>query len=555
MNNQRSFYRFLIASILALLLLGIGGFYWFVAKKSGVIIIPRSQPDAAIFVSKQSPVMVTLLVNPDRLQAWERKGEISQIKTNLFAKTSIDYQQDIQPWLSNEITLAVTTLDIDRDPENGMQPGYLMALASRNRERSRGFIEYLFSRRAFAGADLVVEQYKGVKIISDKQKLDLYASKAPTTGVNSSLASAVVNNFVLFANDSKVIKAAINNLQAPNLDLTSFSQYQKTIQQLPKNAMAMAFLNLPAVAQWQELKLAELVYDSQIISLVLQPFRLLAESSFLAKSPITHSASLSQPTAILQYIPQTAGLVVIGHNLQNLANSNLGKLWQQGVITLYGSEANATARLPEFLTQMKNHWGLNFSDDIFSWVTGEYSIAILPSPKHPHWVFVTEKSSYLKQGIANLDAIALKNGFSVSYFNLNQQKVSAWTQVKAVSDLRNMPINVDTQILGVHTSVDNYEIFASDLQTLDRILTKSQNGIMKNALFQDLMTVIPQPNQGSLYVDWQKSREIIERQLPLLKYLEVLGKPLFDNLQAIAVSNYSNDIEYLKIGVFWQMSR
>ena len=555
MNNQRSFFRFLIASILALLLLGIGGFYWFVSQKSAVTIIPRSQPDAAIFVSKRSPVMVTLLVNPDRLQALERKGEISQIKTHLFAKTSIDYPQDIQPWLSNEITLAVTTLDIDRDPENGMQPGYLMALATKNPEMSRGFIEYLFSRRAFAGADLVVEQYKGIKIISDQYKSDLYTPNTTKAGAISSLASAVVNNFVLFANDSKVIKAAINNLQAPDLDLTSFSQYQKTIQQLPKNALAMAFLNLPAVAQWQGLNLAEVVYDSQIISLVLQPFRLLAESTFLAKSPITHSASLSQPTAILQYIPQTAGLVVVGHNLQNLANSDLGKLWQQGVITLYGSQADATTRLPEFLTQMSNRWGLNFSDDIFSWVTGEYSIALLPSPKHPQWVFVTEKSSSLKNGIANLDAIALKNGFSVSYFDLNQQKVSAWTQVKSVNDLTSTPINIDTQILGVHTSVDNYEILASDLQTLDRILTKSQNDIMKNALFQDLIAVIPQPNQGFLYVDWQKSQEIIELQLPLLKYLEVFAKPLFDHLQAIAVSNYSNDIECLKIGVFWQMSK
>jgi len=553
-NNQRSSYKFIIASILGLLLLVIGGFYWFVSQKSGVTIIPLSQPDAAIFVSKRSPVMVTLLVNPDRLQALERKGEISQIKTNLFAKTSIDYPQDIQPWLSNEITLAVTTLDIDGDPENGMQPGYLMALATKNREMSRGFIEYLFSRRAFAGADLVVEQYKGIEIISDQHKSALYVPSTLTTGVTSSLASAVVNNFVLFANDSKVIKSAINNLQAPDLDLTSFPQYQKTIQQLPKNALAMAFLNLPAVAQWQGLKLAEVVYDSQIISLVLQPFRLLAESTFLAKSPITHSASLSQPTAILQYIPQTAGLVVVGHNLQNLANSDLGKLWQQGVITLYGSQA-ATTRLPEFLTQMSNRWGLNFSNDIFSWVTGEYSIALLPSPKHPQWVFVTEKSSSLKNGIANLDAIALKNGFSVSYFDLNQQQVSAWTQVKAVNDPKNMPINVDTQILGVHTSVDNYEIFASDLQTLDRILTKSQNDIMKNALFQDLMAVIPQPNQGLLYVDWQKSQEIIEGQLPLLKYLEVLAKPLFEHLQAIAVSNYSNDIECLKMGVFWQMSK
>jgi len=52
----------------------------------------------------------------------------------LLANTGLDYRRDIQPWLG-EITLAVTTIDIDRDAQNG-QPGYLMALAT-NAARSR----------------------------------------------------------------------------------------------------------------------------------------------------------------------------------------------------------------------------------------------------------------------------------------------------------------------------------------------------------------------------------------------------------------------------------
>jgi len=83
--------------------------------------------------------MVSLLVNPDRLESFlaarpgqrrRARQELNQ-KTNLLANTGLDYQRDIQPWLGDEITLAVTTIDIDRDEQNGRQPGSLMALATK----------------------------------------------------------------------------------------------------------------------------------------------------------------------------------------------------------------------------------------------------------------------------------------------------------------------------------------------------------------------------------------------------------------------------------------
>lgn len=548
MNNQRSFYKFLVAGVLALLLIGIAGFYWVFAQRSVGLIHPRLlQPNAAAFVSKQSPVMVSLLVNPDQLESLEQTEKISFLKNNLFAKTSIDYQQDIQPWLGNEVTLAVTSLDIDRDPESGLQPGYLMALATKDIEKSRGFIEYLFSQKALTGADLVVQRYQGVKIVFAQQKSQSQAANM------TNLASAVVNNFVLFANDIQVIREAINNLQAPELDLKSFPLYQNAIEELPKKAIAVAFLNLPILAQWQGLNLTEFIYHAQISSLVLLPQGILAETTFLAKSGITHpSRLLSQPVTALQYIPDTAELVVTGTNLKNLPKSDLGKLWQQGVATFYGSQTDIKSKLPEFLTQSNQLWGLNFSHDIFGWVTGEYAIATLPSSPHqkPNWVFVTEKSSLFSDGISNLDAIALAHGFNVSYFFLNQQKVSAWTQINPINNANKIPINVDTEVIGTHISIDNYEIFASDLQTLDHILRKDT--MVKNLHFQREIATITKPNQGFIYIDWPKGRDVLEGQLPLLKYLEVLDKPLFDDLRSLILSSYSSTTGLLKGGVFFQ---
>ncbi|MBD2562098.1 MULTISPECIES: DUF3352 domain-containing protein [Nostoc] len=551
MNRQRSFIGFIVAGAIALLVIAIASFYWFFAKSPANLIASTSQPSAAIFVSKLSPAMVSLLVNPDRLQALEREGELSKLKTSLFAKSGIDYKQDIQPWLGNEITLAITTLDIDRDPENGQQPGYLLALATQQPEKSREFVELLFSKRALAGANLAVEQYKGVKLISDNSQPE-----------QDLLAGAVVGEgFVLFANDPKVLRDAINNVQAPDLNLTSSFEYQKATKELSKGSLAVAFLNLPIVAKWQGLELPEQTYDSEIISLALNPKGLLAETTFLTSSEIVPPSSpLSKPVGALQYVPASAGLAISGSNLSNLGNSDLAKLWRQATATIYGSGEDVVSRLAKPLADVQKRWGINLPEDIFSWVQGEYAIALLPDKEQttPHWIFVVEKSESVEQGVARLDAIASSNGLSINPLNIDKQKISAWTELTTATtkaDVKERPsFSIETKVRGLHTTLGNYEVFTSDLETMNEILTTKDNSLIDNAKFQDSIAAIPLPNQGYIYLDWTKSQNLLERQVPVLKLVEVLGKPFFDNLRSLTVSSYGTDTRSLKGGIFFKLN-
>ncbi|MEH2276939.1 MAG: DUF3352 domain-containing protein [Nostoc sp.] len=550
MNRQRSFIGFIVAGAIALLVIAIAGFYWFFAKSPANLIASTSQPGAAIFVSKLSPVMVSLLANPDRLQALEQEEELSKLKTSLFAKSGIDYKQDIQPWLGNEITLAITTLDIDRDLENGQQPGYLLALSTQQPEKSREFVELLFSKRALAGANLGVEQYKGVKLISDNSQPE-----------QDLLAGAVVGeDFVLFANDPKVLRDAINNVQAPDLNLTSSPEYEKATKQLPKGGLAVAFLNLPIVAKWQGLELPEQLYNSQIISLALNPKGLLAETTFLTSSEIVPpSPPLSKPVGALQYIPASAGLTISGSNLSNLGDSDVAKLWRQATATIYGSKEDVVSRLAKPLADVQKRWGINFPEDIFSWVQGEYAIALLPEEQTtPHWIFVVEKSEAVEQGVTRLDAIASSNGLSINLLTIDKQKISAWTELTTAtkkSDVKEgASFSIETKVRGLHTTLGNYEIFTSDLETMDKILTTKDNSIIDNPNFKDSIAAIPLPNQGYIYLDWTKSQNLLERQVPILKLVEVLGKPFFNNLRSLTLSSYGTDTRSLKGSVFFKLN-
>ncbi|MBH8563301.1 DUF3352 domain-containing protein [Nostoc sp. CENA67] len=546
-NRQRSLFGFIVAGAIALLVIVIFGFYWIFAKSPVNVITSNSQPGAAIFVSKLAPAMVSLLVNPDRLQTLDGKGELSQLKTSLLAKSGIDYKQDIQPWLGNEITLAVTTEDMDRDLENGKQPGYLMALATNNSKASQEFVELLFSKRVLAGTNLAVEQYEGVKL--------LYEDSQPQ---QEGLAGAVVNNFVLFANDRKVLRDAINNVQAPDLNLTSSPRYQKATEKLPKGSVAAAFLNLPTVAQWQGLELPQATYDSEIIALSLNPKGLLAETSFLSSSAtVPPSQLLTKPVKALQYIPASAGLAISASDLSNLNDSNLAQLWAQVKTAISGSKTDVISRLVQPLADIEKSKGINLKEDIFSWVKGEYAIALLPREGqiNPDWIFVVEKIEGVPEGISRLDAIATANGLSSSSFNLGEQKIFAWTDLIATtkSDTKDRPsYNIAAKVQAVHTTLDNYEIFASNLETIDEVLTIKKNSLVDNPSFQNSIAAIPQPNQGYVYLDWKTSQPLLERQLPILKLIEIFGKPFFSNLRSLTISTYNSDTESLKGGVFLQ---
>jgi len=591
------------------MLTGIGGYFW-LGRESPLSLLrgdSQTTPAAAMFVPKQAPVMVSMLVNPNHLESFgqvvarggeQRKlrAQLNDLKTSLLANTGLDYKRDIQPWIGDEITLAVTTTDIDRDASNGRQTGYLMAIATKNADKSREFLDLLFSKRVIAGTDLVFEQYKGIKLISDNQWSASSAQNSKLNGqhasslnggnprtrlapeeafqsalvskpkTQNSLVGAVVGEyFVLFANHPKVLREAINNVQAPDLSLTTSSQYQQALTLLPQRSIGLTFLNLPSVVAWQGLEPAAQTYESQIIVLELNPKGLLAETALLAApdQEISPPApALSQTVGALKYIPAATSLSISGSDLSRLENTDLSQLWQQVSTELSGSGDGASDRLVnQPLAKLQARWGIDLPKDIFSWVQGEYALGLLPRADQttPDLIFVAEKSDAAEQGISHLDVIAQEQGLSITPLPLENQKVSAWTQLTTAptssSDSDRALITLKAKVQGVHATVGNYEIFTTSVEAMDEALkAPNKNSLVDNRQFQASIDAIPKPNAGYVYLDWTASKTIVERQLPILKLIEVAGKPFFSNLRSLTVSSYGSEKGVLKGGIFFRLN-
>ncbi|MBV9386988.1 MAG: DUF3352 domain-containing protein [Chroococcidiopsidaceae cyanobacterium CP_BM_ER_R8_30] len=558
--KRRSFFNFLAVGAFVLLLTGISGCQ-LLGQGSPLTLLQgdnQTTPAAAMFVPRQAPALVSLLVNPDRLG---KQRSLNQLKTNLLASTGLDYQRDLQPWLGNEITLAIASLDLDHNVENGRQPGYLMALSTTDSNKSREFLQALFAKRAIAGTELGTEQYKGVKLIYNSPK------PQPDTKELEGLSGAVVGDrFVLFANHPKVLREAINNVQAPDLGLSSSSQYQQALTLLPPRRIGVTFLNLGALSSVLGNQPEVEIFQSQILGLEPTSQGFAAKTTLLTTAATQENAApaaadLSQPAKALQYIPSTVSLAIAGSELNHLSNTDLNQLWTQISSGILGSESEIVSRLvSQPLSVLQTSWGIDLSRDIFSWVQGEYALGLLPNSEqaNPDWVFVAEKSDAATAGILDLDELAKEQGLSISSLNLGEQKISAWTRLTSAPttspNLDAASITLTAKVQGVHTTVGNYEILTNSIEAMNAVLKAPQNqSLLDRHEFQESVKPIPQPNKGYLYLDWKASQVILERQLPILKLLEVLGEPFFSRLRSLTVSSYGSEKGLLKGGIFFSL--
>ncbi len=560
----RSFFYALAAGATLLLLIAVGGFFWLTSQsplnllREGTV----TNPTATIFVPKQAPVMASLLVSPDRLEAFRQlvarpgnrgrsRAELNQLEDSLLGNKAIDYQRDIRPWLGDEITWAVTSLDFDRNQQNAAQPGYLLAVTTKDPQRASEFLQLFYSKQAIAGtADLVFETYKGVNLIYKRPLTQLEPSpgSSPHSQTPETLTSAVVGDrFVLFANHPKVLRDALNNVQAENLSLENDREYQQMLQTLTEPRIGLSFVNLPALAAWiskQAIPTGDSFQGSDTVAIALSLNRLglLAQTALLGATPSDESLApaLSKPVDALQYIPAQSALAIAGNDLNNLWNR---------LSTGVGSDDTLKALLDQTLASLQSRWGIQLPEEVFSWVKGEYALSLLPRPDkaNPDWIFVAQKAdgAAAEASVEHLDTVAKERGLSVGSLPLGDKTITAWTKLitsaTAIPGKDDSLMRLEAQVQGVHAEVGNYEIFTTSIEAMDQALKGLENSLVKSEKFQSAIAPLPEQNDGYLYLDWMRSGTFIERQLPIVQVVELVGKPLFDHLRSLSISSYGID--------------
>lgn len=542
--KRRPFFSFLAAIVLVLLSASAAGAVWLTAKsplRLAQVQVAES-PEAAIFVSRQAPLMLSLQVNPDRLKTFSlaktplvERGQIQaqfdRWQRDLLGDARLSYADDIAPWAGDEITIALMNPDIDRDEANGQQPGYLLAVKIADPEQAAASIQRFWRQRSVGRRDLVSETYAGIKLA--------YANKPQSQGAD--VATAIVSDqFVLFSNYPKVLREALNNIQVPDLSLGESEVYQQAVTQLPDRRIGIAFLNLPQfthLLRSESQPSSRLSAQSLIAAIQLTPEGILADTTLLLEAQSDrHQPVLTKPVAALKSIPANSPLVAAG--------TDLSEFWQQVTAGLENNPL-VDAQLQAFVATLQQQWGIDLAADVFRWMRGEFALALVPRTDRPQpdWIFVTERSPETDAELARLNAIADARGVSNGSFKLGEQEIFAWTKLIPVATAtRNpsRPLGLEATVQGLRTTVGNNEIFATSIEAMNQALEATQNAITDKPDFKQAIEALTSRNDGYVYIDWAALEGALSQFQPIERLKQTLP-PLFESLQSITFT--SNDLD------------
>lgn len=561
--KSRAYSPFSLTLLGVVLVTVLWSVYWFGFQSSLTLLrgAPTNEPAAALFVPKDAPLVMSLFVNPQKLQdlrqlrtplrqRGEARREFDRLKNSLLTDTDLDYNRDIEPWLGDEITLAVTTPDLDRDPVNGTQPGYLLALEVKDAERSREFLELFWQNKAVSGRDLQFEQYKGVKLIYSSRTLPPSPDGLQLKDFNpfnkssaGEWSSAVVGDrFVLFANAPEVLRKAINDVQVSDLNLAGSPTYQKAIARLKKQRIGVVLADVPQLSGWlagESVKPTSQLPDTLAVSLSLNRRGLMADSVWAKEDETTVAPQLDRPVAALNYIPNNSAVVFAGRDLADR--------WETLSSAVSGEDL-LSRLVAQPLAELESQWGISLAEDIFSWSKGEYALALLPNTDDDglDWLFVAEDSEEANAAIARLDEAAIDKGYSVGPFTLkDQHRIFAWTRLvtkEGKTAEGNLRLRLEAEVRGVRGQIDDYRVLASSIEAVDlAVSSPRRSSLLADEEFSQQIATFPNKNDGYFYLNWQNAQTPLRQQIPFLKVVELAGKPALEHVRSLTASALGSD--------------
>jgi hypothetical protein len=545
----------IIIGIVALLVIGTNAYGWISAHRSMILLTSdRSQPPAtAVFVAKNAPAAISLLVNIDDLASLNRlatpaaqhqpaRQAIKKWKQQLGDRLHLDYQREISPWLGAEMTFAITDLDVDRGAnrrsQTVSQPGYLAVLSSRDPQVSSQTIQAWWDKQVRAKR-LEFESYQGVKIgYNDRDQL----------------ASAIVGDrYILFANHPKVLREAINNLQVSNLSILENPDYQQVLAANNHHKIGIGYARLPDLKRWLG-KEAGQKYRVAGLNLGVDRQGLIADMSlYPTTSPtlIDPPAPPTRPKLVntLKYLPRQSKIAIAGTDLSH---------WQQQLIAILPELKPLTPILDRSLSTIDKQIGIDLTQDIFSWATGEYALAAIPNPNHnvADWVFIAERTQpdRADAAIAHFDELAGLAGYNVGLLPWQEKQVIGWT--KLVTETTTDAAQLIAQVPGVHTTVaDKYTILASSVEAMDSTLKAiDRQSILDSDRYHQAANLLAATETGYLYGNWQTISSLLPKQLRAQPLLKSISDGILSGLPNLSV-NSSTAAGVQLVSILFQVDR
>jgi hypothetical protein len=292
-------------------------------------------------------------------------AELDRVIEDMEDELDIKFEEDIQPWLGPEVSVAILNLE---DAAEGEDPVVVLAAATRNKEASDAFLEKVKESLEDQDYDVEEKTYSGVTYYAQEVQNDW---ETPTV-------FGTVGKAVVITTDVDAMEDIIDTQQGNSDSLVKNPQYTELRKALPKDASMHMFFSIEDIAPlaeetemgvsqdqlegYQNLGMAITVDKEGIqidAAVTFDPTTLPAETVEAMKAQSKANAG-----NILQEIPDDA----IGF----VASRDLASAWQIALNTI---EENPETK--EQLDLLSQSFGIDLDADLLAWATGEYALAVV----------------------------------------------------------------------------------------------------------------------------------------------------------------------------------
>lgn len=514
-------------SLLVLGIVGIGAGYYYGRNLIGQELTPSR---SAMITPSSAYATSFISTNPNQWRKIEKFGTNSAqeiitqnlqelVNENLTTdRENIDLEKDILPWLGgiSVVILPSSTAGIDSD--------IAVIMGVKNKFKAHNFLQKYQNKLQ---EKPVEQKYNGITIY--RVNLDN----------NQQILTTFFNNYLVVSEREEIINKIIDTHKGKASLATNYPQslvhknavvsiyfpeFDRLLIKLLKDSLPEGKLDEQVEKQMNKI-------NTLFMNMSIEDHGLKFTTLVQLSEPLAHKINLKPVSQnLLNKIPKNTVFLMSGNGIN--------QLWQQ-----VESERKNIPELDEAIStteMMVNQWlNLDLGNDIFSWLDGEFAVAIAGNPEQPllenniHGLLLLETSNKT-QGENTLNKLESMAKF-LPFASVNQREkeginITEWS-------------NNQTTITAYGWLDDNKLLFTFGKTFNPRESLDKNNSILKSDNFKITTESLAKNNYGYLYFDYQKARDLALNIEPNLddEFTPEM-RALSDSIKAFALtSSNTND--------------
>lgn len=523
-KHQDNSRQLLLAATAALVLGGGAIAAWFFTRPALDKILPTG------YQVLPPNVLMTFSVSTDPTQWQQLRSQgttesramlermLAEWSDRFLTQQSFDYTRDIQPWVGSEVTLAVMP---ESTPEASASPLGAPMVAVVPVANPIQALQSLRTSSDRGGVTWKERDYNGAKVRESQGK----------DGLNLSM-TVVDNRFLVLANNPKLTEQVVDAVKS-GITLRDTPGYQAAWGAVhdPK-AFANVFVNVPIAANNVAAKPASPVKpDAFAQAQQNQGFVLsavLAEQSIQIKGLSWLKADSKRRLAVYNNARLMPNILP-DSTYMFLSGGNLKQTWQDYD---QGAEANALAPVPPARLKdgLKTLAGLDFDQDVLSWMGGEYALALIAAP-------ASQSARNTGTGIALFAQASDRRGAEQFFQKLDQAVATRYQFQKKEQQIQGQTVNTwldqNNRLVATHGWLENNIAFlTAGAPVSETFVPKPAAPLAASAAFLKGVPANPNPNNGHFFLDMTKT---IKNPMPNLPFLPS-GNPWVQAMDSIGVT-------------------